>query len=63
MSKIPKNNLKQEIPKMVELTEKEIKERTQFYRDSLKDEEGLIEAIKNNLQKRFVKKDEFKKTD
>lgn len=60
MNKIPKK-FEQEIPKIVELTEKEAKERSNFFCDSLKDEEGLIKAIKKNIQKRTIAKDEFKK--
>lgn len=62
MNNIPKKSIKTNVPKMVELTEQEVKKRAQAFRNSLKDEEGLVEAIEKNLKK-IAKKDEFKHAD
>ena len=37
------------IPKIEELSEEDIKERSSFYRNSYKDEDGLIEALERGL--------------
>jgi len=40
-----------EIPKMIELTEEEAKERRSCFRNSMKDEDGLIETIEKYLER------------
>ena len=43
------------IPQMIKLSEEEAEQERRYYRDSMKDEDGLIEAIKNNIRNRDAK--------